>query len=94
MDYTLRIYVGFEYECPRGHRFFLSASDKIFKAPPNGIFKVEDVLKFACKSCKINHDLDLFYRRQLQKYFTMPCPCISLATVGKCGVLKKLGGSF
>ena len=40
MDYTVRLYVGFEYECPRGHRFFLSAPDKIFKAPSTGIFKV------------------------------------------------------
>ena len=40
VDYTVRIYVGFEYECPRGHRFLLSGPDKIFKAPPTGIFKV------------------------------------------------------
>ena len=40
VDYTVRIYIGFEYECPRGHRFFLSAQDKIFKAPPTGVFKV------------------------------------------------------
>ena len=44
IDYTLRLYVGFEYECPRGHRFFLSACDKIFKAPPNGIFKVAAIV--------------------------------------------------
>ena len=37
---TLRVHLGFEYECPRGHRFFSSAPDKVFKAPASGVFKV------------------------------------------------------
>ena len=37
---ALRLYLGMEYECPRGHRFFCSSPDKIFKAPSSGIFKV------------------------------------------------------
>ena len=39
-ELNIRLYIGYEYECPRGHRFFLSGPDKIFKAPGNGSFKV------------------------------------------------------
>ncbi|PVD35298.1 hypothetical protein C0Q70_02258 [Pomacea canaliculata] len=28
---TVRAYIGLEYECPRGHRFFCSAPDKVIK---------------------------------------------------------------
>ena len=37
---ALRLYLGMEYECPRGHRFFCSSPDKMFKVPSSGIFKV------------------------------------------------------
>ncbi|XP_050413442.1 nonsense-mediated mRNA decay factor SMG8, partial [Patella vulgata] len=30
-EVTLRVYLGNEYECPRGHRFFCSGPDKIIK---------------------------------------------------------------
>lgn len=33
---TLKSYIGNEYECPRGHRFFCSASDKMVKASASG----------------------------------------------------------
>ncbi|XP_073826726.1 nonsense-mediated mRNA decay factor SMG8 [Musca autumnalis] len=29
--FVLKIFVGFEYECPRGHRFMMSAPDKILR---------------------------------------------------------------
>jgi protein SMG8 len=37
----VRYYIGVEYECQRGHRFFMSGPEKLFKAPASGIFKVE-----------------------------------------------------
>ena len=40
VDVVFRIFVGLEYECPRGHRFFLCAPDRLFKVPPTGIYKV------------------------------------------------------
>ena len=40
VDFVFRIFVGLEYECPRAHRFFLCAPDRLFKVPPTGIFKV------------------------------------------------------
>ena len=43
---SVRLFVGVEYECPRGHRFFLSGPEKIFKAPASGIFKVRLHLQF------------------------------------------------
>jgi len=40
IDVVFRLFVGLEYECPRGHRFFLCAPDRLFKVPPSGIYKV------------------------------------------------------
>jgi len=40
VDIVFRLFVGLEYECPRGHRFFLCAPDRLFKVPPSGIYKV------------------------------------------------------
>lgn len=37
---TVRAYIGMEYECPCGHRFFCSGPDKISKVSANGNFKV------------------------------------------------------
>ena len=40
VDVVFRLFVGLEYECPRGHRFFLCAPDRLFKVPPSGLYKV------------------------------------------------------
>jgi hypothetical protein len=39
-DVTVRVYIGCEYECPRGHRFFCSSPNHIIRVGPNGIVKV------------------------------------------------------
>ena len=39
-EYSVRVYLGYEYECPCGHRFFCSGPDKMLKVPPNGMYKV------------------------------------------------------
>ena len=44
---TVRVFIGMEYECPRGHRFFCSAPDKIIKVLGNCSVKVS-VLKGDC----------------------------------------------
>ncbi|XP_012940822.2 protein smg8 [Aplysia californica] len=36
---TVRVYLGMEYECPRGHRFFCSGPDKVIKVSTNSIVK-------------------------------------------------------
>ncbi|RUS78116.1 hypothetical protein EGW08_014124 [Elysia chlorotica] len=36
---TVRVYLGMEYECPRGHRFFCSGPDKIIKVSSNSMVK-------------------------------------------------------
>ncbi|KAI8796259.1 protein smg8 [Biomphalaria glabrata] len=36
---SVRIYLGMEYECPRGHRFFCSGPDKVIKVSSNSIVK-------------------------------------------------------
>ena len=43
-DLSVTVYLGHEYECPRGHRFFISSPEKIFKAPASGQFKVTNQL--------------------------------------------------
>jgi len=39
-DVTVRIYIGCEYECPRGHRFMCSSPNHIIRVGPNGVVKV------------------------------------------------------
>lgn len=38
-QFAVKVFIGFEYECPRGHRFMLAAPDKILKAAPGCIVK-------------------------------------------------------
>ncbi|XP_011865598.1 PREDICTED: protein SMG8 isoform X1 [Vollenhovia emeryi] len=38
-EFVVKIFVGVEYECPRGHRFMMSAPDKVLKATGSGIVK-------------------------------------------------------
>ncbi|XP_017784295.1 PREDICTED: protein SMG8 isoform X2 [Nicrophorus vespilloides] len=38
-QFAVKLFIGFEYECPRGHRFMLAAPDKILKAAPGSIVK-------------------------------------------------------
>ena len=35
----MKIFVGVEYECPRGHRFMCSAPDKVLKTTGSGLVK-------------------------------------------------------
>ena len=39
-EVNLRIYLGDEYECPRGHRFFCSGPEKIIKVSSTSSVKV------------------------------------------------------
>uniref|UniRef100_T1JDF4 Nonsense-mediated mRNA decay factor SMG8 n=1 Tax=Strigamia maritima TaxID=126957 RepID=T1JDF4_STRMM len=38
-ELTVKIFLGVEYECPRGHRFICSAPDKVLKATGTGLVK-------------------------------------------------------
>ncbi|GAB6031120.1 hypothetical protein CHUAL_007928 [Chamberlinius hualienensis] len=57
-EFTVKIFIGTEYECPRGHRFMCSAPDKILKATGSGLVK-ENASKVA------TNDMPL--------YFPCPC---------------------
>ncbi|XP_013398523.1 protein SMG8 [Lingula anatina] len=35
-EINMKVYLGLEYECPRGHRFFCSGPEKIIKVPGSG----------------------------------------------------------
>lgn len=39
MPQTVKVFIGVEYECSSGHRFMLSAPDKMLKAAPGSIVK-------------------------------------------------------
>uniref|UniRef100_A0A2S2PTR6 Nonsense-mediated mRNA decay factor SMG8 n=2 Tax=Schizaphis graminum TaxID=13262 RepID=A0A2S2PTR6_SCHGA len=38
-EFSVKIFIGVEYECPRGHRFMCSGPDKILTTAGNGIVK-------------------------------------------------------
>lgn len=37
--FSVKVFIGFEYECPRGHRFMLAGPDKVLRAAPGSIVK-------------------------------------------------------
>lgn len=39
-DSTIRVYIGCEYECPRGHRFLCASPNHVIRVGPNGSVKV------------------------------------------------------
>lgn len=39
-DATIRVYIGCEYECPRGHRFLCASPNHVIRVGPNGSVKV------------------------------------------------------
>lgn len=58
-EFVVKIFVGVEYECPRGHRFMASAPDKVLKAG-SGIVKDS-----GNKVTSSTTDMPLYF----------PCPC-------------------
>lgn len=59
-EFVVKIFVGVEYECPRGHRFMASAPDKVLKATGSGIVKDS-----GNKVTSSTTDMPLYF----------PCPC-------------------
>ncbi|XP_057317890.1 nonsense-mediated mRNA decay factor SMG8 isoform X1 [Microplitis mediator] len=59
-EFVVKIFVGVEYECPRGHRFMASAPDKVLKATGSGIVKDS-----GNKVTSNTADMPLYF----------PCPC-------------------
>lgn len=57
--FTLKIFVGMEYECGRGHRFFMSSNDTVLKGSTGGS------KSSGCGSKIVFSDMPLIF----------PCPC-------------------
>ncbi|XP_044752474.1 protein SMG8 [Coccinella septempunctata] len=38
-QFTVKVFIGMEYECPQGHKFMLASPDKILKATPGSMVK-------------------------------------------------------
>ncbi|XP_064460631.1 nonsense-mediated mRNA decay factor SMG8-like [Ornithodoros turicata] len=53
-QFTVKVFLGVEYECPRGHRFMCSSSDRILRCPASGLIK-ENAQKIA------NSHMPLYY---------------------------------
>jgi len=76
-EFVVKIFVGVEYECPRGHRFMASAPDKVLKATGSGIVKdsgnkvtsstIDMPLYFACPCRFISPRFYLFHRENLAR---------------------------
>lgn len=80
-EFVVKIFVGVEYECPRGHRFMASAPDKVLKATGSGIVKDS-----GNKVTSSTADMPLYF----------PCPCrfvtrYALSTIEIIRLLKKTG---
>ncbi|XP_059470994.1 nonsense-mediated mRNA decay factor SMG8 isoform X2 [Neocloeon triangulifer] len=61
IEFSVKIFLGIEYECPRGHRFMLSSPDKMLKASGSGIVKEtgakvasSDMPLYCLCPCKMN----------------------------------------
>ena len=57
-EFSVKIFLGVEYECRGGHRFMLASPDRHLKASPSGLVK-DNAVKIA------NADMPL--------YFPCPC---------------------
>ncbi|XP_074655649.1 nonsense-mediated mRNA decay factor SMG8-like [Tubulanus polymorphus] len=53
-EISLKVFIGIEYECPRGHRFFMSSPDKILKANAGSLMK-ESALKLISSDMPLYH---------------------------------------
>lgn len=58
---NLRVFIGEEYECPRGHRFFCSGPEKIIKVSSTSTVKVNirlySLVEGYYKICAYFHNL-------------------------------------
>lgn len=70
--FTLKIFVGMEYECPRGHRFMMSSNDTILRGSAGGSVR-------ACGSKIVFSDMPLF--------FPCPCRQNSIAQLMRVHVV-------
>lgn len=63
-EVNLRIYLGDEYECPRGHRFFCSGPEKVIKVSSSSTVKVRVNVTYlwfnVCKLIDIIQEIIMF----------------------------------
>lgn len=69
--FTLKIFVGFEYECPRGHRFMMSSNDTVLRGG-GGIVR-------GCGSKVVFSDMPL--------YWNCPCRQSSIAQLTRVHIV-------
>lgn len=58
-EFTVKIFIGVEYECPRGHRFMSSSPGRILKATGAGLVK---------------DSAQLITQNDVPLYLPCPCP--------------------
>lgn len=73
--FVLKIFVGCEYECPRGHRFFMNGPDKILRGGAGRYFS---------SFCNVRFAIESFLQQESSataeaRWCSTTCRCISLA---------------
>ena len=61
-EFSVKVFIGVEFECKKGHRFFLQSPDKVLMIP-NNVEKVPNLKESASKIA--NSDIPLYHK----------CPC-------------------
>eukprot|EP01135_Chromosphaera_perkinsii_P005431 Nk52_evm6s349 gene=Nk52_evmTU6s349 len=76
---TFVCYVGYEYECPQGHRFLASSPDRITKVSQNSVVKDVAVKLIACdmpifKACQCSSNVQKYAQLMRIYIVTPPSP--------------------
>lgn len=65
-EFTVKIFIGVEYECPRGHRFMSSSPGRVLKATGAGLVK---------------DSAQLITQNDVPLYLPCPCPYRYVLTI-------------
>ncbi|CAF3502759.1 unnamed protein product [Adineta steineri] len=78
-DVTVRVYIGCEYECPRGHRFLCSSPNHVIRVGQNGIVKDDgaklvrsDMPLYTPCSCRISSTGARVWAQLMRAYVVTP----------------------
>ncbi|UJR21134.1 hypothetical protein I4U23_024233 [Adineta vaga] len=87
-DVTIRVYIGCEYECPRGHRFLCSSPNHVIRVGPTGVVKDDgaklvrsDMPLYTPCSCRIMQTGARVWAQLMRAYVVTPSSSTPLQCV-------------